>query len=35
MRGDVASNILTQSVRGSVADDLLAKGIAEVGKKLN
>jgi F-type H+-transporting ATPase subunit b len=30
-----ASNILTQSVKGSVADDLLAKGIAEVRQKLN
>jgi F-type H+-transporting ATPase subunit b len=30
-----ASTILSQSVRGSVADDLLAKGIAEVRAKLN
>jgi len=30
-----ASTILSQSVRGSVADDLLAKGIAEVRTKLN
>jgi F-type H+-transporting ATPase subunit b len=30
-----ASTILTQSVKGSVADDLLAKGIAEVRAKLN
>src|ERR1700719_3140773 len=30
-----ASSILTQTVKGSVADDLLAKGIAEVRKKLN
>jgi F-type H+-transporting ATPase subunit b len=30
-----ASTILSQSVRGSVADDLLAKGIAEVKAKLN
>src|ERR1700759_2413138 len=30
-----ASTILTQSVKGSVADDLLAKGIAEVRQKLN
>ncbi|MFL6791706.1 MAG: ATP F0F1 synthase subunit B [Bradyrhizobium sp.] len=30
-----ASNILSQSVKGSVADDLLAKGIAEVRAKLN
>ena len=30
-----ASSILTQSVKGSVADDLLAKGIAEVRQKLN
>jgi F-type H+-transporting ATPase subunit b len=30
-----ASSILSQSVRGSVADDLLAKGIAEVRAKLN
>jgi F-type H+-transporting ATPase subunit b len=30
-----ASAILSQSVRGSVADDLLAKGIAEVKAKLN
>jgi F-type H+-transporting ATPase subunit b len=30
-----ASNILTQSVKGPVADDLLAKGIAEVRQKLN
>jgi len=30
-----ASSILSQSVKGSVADDLLAKGIAEVRQKLN
>jgi F-type H+-transporting ATPase subunit b len=30
-----ASNILSHSVRGSVADDLLAKGIQEVREKLN
>jgi F-type H+-transporting ATPase subunit b len=30
-----ASTILSQSVRGSLADDLLAKGIAEVRQKLN
>src|ERR1700740_2387795 len=30
-----ASTILSQSVKGPVADDLLAKGIAEVRKKLN
>jgi F-type H+-transporting ATPase subunit b len=30
-----ASSILSQSVKGSVADDLLAKGIAEVREKLN
>ena len=30
-----ASIILSQSVKGSVADDLLAKGIAEVKAKLN
>ena len=30
-----ASNILSQSVRGPVADDLLSKGIAEVRAKLN
>ena len=30
-----ASNILSQSVKGSVADDLFAKGIAEVRAKLN
>jgi F-type H+-transporting ATPase subunit b len=30
-----ASNILSQSVQGPVADDLLAKGIAEVRAKLN
>ena len=30
-----ASAILSQSVNGSVADDLLAKGIAEVKAKLN
>lgn len=32
---EAASTILTQSVKGSVADDLLAKGIAEVRAKLN
>ena len=30
-----ATTILTQSVKGSVADDLLTKGIAEVRAKLN
>jgi len=30
-----ASTILSQSVKGGVADDLLAKGIAEVRAKLN
>jgi F-type H+-transporting ATPase subunit b len=30
-----ASSILSQSVKGQVADDLLAKGIAEVRQKLN
>ena len=30
-----ASTILSQSVKGPIADDLLAKGIAEVHKKLN
>ena len=30
-----ASTILSQSVKGSVADNLLAKGIAEVRQKLN
>ena len=30
-----ASSILSQSVKGEIADDLLAKGIAEVQKKLN
>src|SRR6201985_3077530 len=30
-----ASTILSQSVRGQVADDLLSKGIAEVRAKLN
>jgi F-type H+-transporting ATPase subunit b len=30
-----ASSILSQSVKGSVADDLLTKGIAEVRQKLN
>jgi F-type H+-transporting ATPase subunit b len=30
-----ASTILSQSVKGSVADDLLAQGIAEVRAKLN
>ena len=30
-----ASSILSQSVTGSVADDLLAKGITEVRQKLN
>jgi F-type H+-transporting ATPase subunit b len=30
-----ASIILSQSVKGSIADDLLAKGIAEVRAKLN
>jgi F-type H+-transporting ATPase subunit b len=30
-----ASTVLSQSVKGSVADDLVAKGIAEVKAKLN
>jgi F-type H+-transporting ATPase subunit b len=30
-----ASIVLSQSVKGSVADDLLTKGIAEVKAKLN
>ena len=30
-----ASNILTKQVKGDLADDLLAKGIAEVRQKLN
>ena len=30
-----ASTILTKSVKGEIADDLLAKGIAEVREKLN
>ena len=30
-----ASNILTKSVKGDLANDLLAKGIAEVRQKLN
>jgi F-type H+-transporting ATPase subunit b len=30
-----ASHILSQSVKGQIADDLLAKGIAEVREKLN
>jgi F-type H+-transporting ATPase subunit b len=30
-----ASTVLSQSVKGPVADDLLAKGIAEVREKLN
>jgi F-type H+-transporting ATPase subunit b len=30
-----ASSIMSQSVKGSVADELLAKGIAEVRQKLN
>jgi len=30
-----ASTILSQSVKGQVADDLLAKGIAEIRQKLN
>ena len=30
-----ASTILSQSIKGQVADDLLAKGIAEVREKLN
>ena len=32
---EAASTILSQSVKGSVADDLLTKGIAEVRSKLN
>jgi len=30
-----ASTILSQSVKGSVGDELLTKGIAEVREKLN
>jgi F-type H+-transporting ATPase subunit b len=30
-----AERILTQSVRGGLANDLIAKGIEDVGKKLN
>ena len=30
-----ASTIMSQSVKGPIADDLLAKGIAEVREKLN
>jgi F-type H+-transporting ATPase subunit b len=30
-----ASTVLSQSVKGSMADDLLTKGIAEVKAKLN
>lgn len=30
-----ASSIMTQSVKGSVADDLIAKGISDVRSKLN
>ena len=33
--GHQPSTILSQSVKGQVADDLLAKGIAEVRQKLN
>src|ERR1700727_2114722 len=33
--GAAASSILSHSVKGSVADDLLSKGIAEVRQKLN
>jgi F-type H+-transporting ATPase subunit b len=32
---EAASTILSQSVKGQIADDLLAKGIAEVRQKLN
>src|SRR6476619_5015288 len=32
---EAASTIMSKSVKGSVADDLLAKGIAEVRAKLN
>jgi len=32
---EAASTIMSQSVKGSVADDLLTKGIAEVRSKLN
>jgi F-type H+-transporting ATPase subunit b len=32
---NAASRILSQSVKGDVADDLLSKGIAEVREKLN
>jgi F-type H+-transporting ATPase subunit b len=32
---NAASTILSQSVKGQIADDLLAKGIAEVREKLN
>ncbi|BAM86776.1 ATP synthase subunit B, membrane-bound, F0 sector [Bradyrhizobium oligotrophicum S58] len=30
-----AATVLSQSVKGSVGEDLVAKGIAEVGRKLN
>ena len=30
-----ASTVLSQTVKGQVADDLLAKGITEVREKLN
>ena len=32
---DAASSIMAQSVKGSVADDLIAKGIQDVRSKLN
>src|SRR6266516_770352 len=32
---EAASTILSKTVKGSVADDMLAKGIAEVSGKLN
>ena len=30
-----AATVLSQSVKGSLGEDLVAKGIAEVGRKLN
>ena len=32
---EAASSVLSQSVKGKVADDLLTKGIAEIRAKLN
>ena len=32
---NAAASVLSQSVKGSVADDLIAKGIGEVRSKLN